>query len=397
MRRKKILIPLLFLFSSISAKSNNRLFLVHDKDSYMLSESNFINSKSPYLNKSDLKSELNFKTIFIWQEDFAYRIVCYQVKKAELNNHISNSSTTIDLKSFLNLVFMQKESTTFDDNYEYKFVEKYNNLAKNKDFNIEQTSENTIVTKIKNDLNIPIVFKNFDSDSCYELTPLYINVYVSNNKRLSLVDLNLKGSIFLYGMLSNIYNTVNSFKIDNELKEKLEKSTLKTILSCKLKINAIKSAIDSLSTYNLTPQKFHNIDSSGLILDNNCTSYGNLPSEENICKIPLICMHQYEYDCYCYNTSISKSLRIYNHCPITINSYNHIFLYYISDHLILKSESTSNCESCDNKKQWQLSIPNIGYWIENIRNDNQGNFFIPDLSSNRFKINQLNVSDFLIK
>lgn len=387
MLRSILIVLILFFVNTSSALVKPTIVCYANADSgFMLSESTGLNSF--IFERAGLQPKKELKTLFIWNNNHLFRIVC------TVNTQpIPKSIKRTDLKSVLqNIFFSQNDQVQSFETCLQNISNLINSASRENRYELSTSSEGTELKSIQLSGNIPpipIIFTNSETKKNTYLTAFYINVY---ELEISAVihKMNLKRSLFIPDAIGD--GIQMSLNVNHNLHQVISEYTLGQFVVFTEGQKIEKTAFsEELSAFDLVKQKYHFVDSSGVILDlEECVDNIHLSKRINSCRSPLDCSINYEYDPYCYNPNVRKSIRIYNHCPFNISSVEYSYIELINNYPIFKiNSSNSFC------RRWQLIIPNVGYWMTNIESDDSGDYFKPDFRSSLFEINDTNITDFL--
>jgi hypothetical protein len=382
----------IFLVSLFSLAADAQPYLsatMHD-ETYLLSESLLLNQS--YLPNPDLQ----LKTLFVWDNDRVYRLVCFETREATAETVAGKSAGS--LRSLLNLAFETPESVA---GYGTDFAQAVNQFSQKEILNASTTSHGTqlILNErvLKNDAFLPIRLKDPVTGMVHYLSPFYINYYrVEKEIDAQITQYSLQATLYIDGVATR--HPKVQITPQYELYDLLHATTLNKLITFK-KENLIheRDVTKHFATFELARQQYYTVDSSGVVLK---PRLGNSPflqpnTKENTCRSPRTCRLDYAYDCYCYNPTSTKALRIFNHCPFTIGTENYSYVKYMNNYILLKAQHISYAYAAgESAEVWQLEIPSIGYWMNNVRQDAEGFYFAPDVTSHNFTINNLSIADF---
>jgi|GEM_PF-6088276 len=386
MPMKNVLLLIFFLTAvrCTAQKAPRTYYSTNDKQAYLLSETS--GNDRDLLSKGSVASQAKLYSVFIWTNERVYRLV-----GAEIPRGIQTSAKTTDLGKTLEQIFADSARRIYSEN----LVKIVNANLKSTVIAAHYTSHGTGIERQKPGKDVPlffpVLFENTRTGSKVALSVFYINVYDRDQTILQISNYNLKGTIYFP---DGVIGGLPQATIDNSgLSLALKAVTLPCVTAFENKVVATPvSTTEFLATFDLKKQSFYQIDSSGVVLSTRCESGLRPKVSENACTGPSFCQLEYEYDNYCYNPTVSKSRRIFHHCPFRIGTTSYSYVWMQDGDVILKAESRSY-QHCTTPP-WQLVVPGKGYWMSNVRTDESGNYFIPDLSSHLFEINEVTLKEF---
>ena len=389
MKNVRLLIFFLTTIHCSAQKAPRTCYSTSDKQAYLFSETS--ENDRELLSKGSLASQSKLYCVFIWTNERVYRLV-----GIELPPGTQTSAKTTDLAKTLEQIFADSARRVSEPLiYSENLVNIVNANLKSTVLAANYTSHGTSIERQKPGKGVPlffpVLFKNTRTGGTLALSVFYINVYDRDQTILQVSHYNLKGTIYLPdGVIGGSSRTT----IDNSaLSLALKAVTLPAVTALDTEVVATPvSTTEFLATFDLKQQSFYQVDSSGVVLSTRCEPGLRPKVSENACTGPPFCQLKYEYDDYCYNPTVSKSLRIFNHCPFMIGTTSYSYVWSQHGDLILKAESRSS-PHCSTPP-WQLIVPGRGYWMSNVRTDESGSYFIPVQSSPLFEINEVTLQEF---